>query len=135
MQNTDTPTAEEMIAKGKAHDEDRIKLDWYYVPVVEEWVSLHHRAGLMSRDDSLRGYSYYQTNDDSVVFYSEGTPSYFNDRGDSEPYDEKYIAIPFTFISGDGDTDRERLAEMIKAKEKADAEMLEQRKAGRSLSY
>jgi hypothetical protein len=134
MPEKEVLTAEEILAKGKTHDQERIQLDWYYAPLVAEWVSLNYWAGLISRDDSLRGYGYYQTNDDEVIFYSEASPSYANDRGDYESYDESYLSIPVSFITGVNDTDRARLAEMIEAREKEQAKAMEERKAARTLS-
>lgn len=132
---TDTiESAAEVISRAAKHDEERVELDKYFAPFVEEWVDLQFRAGIFSRDDKMRGYWYHQTDTDAVIFHSES--EYRDDRGDFEPLDETYIYIPISFMTGVNDTSRTKLAEMIEKHtaelEKAEQERLERRAAFRN---
>lgn len=126
-----TESVDSAIARAAKHDAERVELDNYFTPFVEEWCDLHFRAGIFSRDDKMRGYWYHQTTDDSIIFHSES--EYRDDRGDFEPLAETYIYIPFSFMTGVNDTTRPRLAEMIEERnaelEKAELERKARREA------
>lgn len=120
-----------VIARAKKHDEERVELDKYFAPIVEDWVDLQFQAGNFSRDDKMRGYWYEQTSDDAVIFFSSA--QYRDDRGDYDPLEEKYIYVPISFITGENDTHRAELAEMIETRKaelaRAEEERIQRRAA------
>lgn len=129
-----TESIETVISNARKHDSERISLDTYFAPFVDEWVDLQFQAGNFSRDDKLRGYWYEQTTEDAVIFHSES--QYRDDRGDFDPLEEKYIYIPISFITSSDESHRIKLAEMIKTRnaelDKAEQERQERRAAFRS---